>query len=409
MDARKRFCLVVALIALLTSTGYNLNVEAGGTKLSGITGASAIAAAAWMVSRCLNHPQASDPRYLLGDSVSKSQLPPFFAHLRETMAPSDMPLISQFSGLNISDETRRQLQTSWQIRYLFSCQNRPLTIEERLRNIVSQKELTLSGWQSTDQAILADRLLDLQSDAWHQRRVMEQNSLKLGLAYDKMRELVEALRDETIELQEHANVVTTSIDQISETIEELALQISIEQAKTTDGQFTWRIPGVAQRIKQAQEGEITSVFSAPFYTDPRGYQLALRAYLNGDGTGEGVYLSLFIVLMKGTHDPLLRWPFKRKVMFILHDQSPEYEGRNDFRLGVITNDGKSFQKPVEKMNIASGLPKFIPLSHLTPHSSSDQPDGKPWYVVDDTLFVSAEVKDIIEMSRKGDDGMDEDE
>ena len=48
--------------------------------------------------------------------------------------------------------------------------------------------------------------------------------------------------------------------------------------------------------------------------------MCIRAYLNGDGSGERTHLSIFFVIMKGEYDPLLRWPFEHKVSLVLVDQ-----------------------------------------------------------------------------------------
>ena len=45
--------------------------------------------------------------------------------------------------------------------------------------------------------------------------------------------------------------------------------------------------------------------------------MCTRAYLNGDGSGYKTHLSLYIALMKGEYDALLRWPFDYKVSMIL--------------------------------------------------------------------------------------------
>ena len=45
--------------------------------------------------------------------------------------------------------------------------------------------------------------------------------------------------------------------------------------------------------------------------------MCIRAYLNGDSSGYMTHLSLFLVVMKGECDGLLRWPFDYKVSMIL--------------------------------------------------------------------------------------------
>ena len=50
-------------------------------------------------------------------------------------------------------------------------------------------------------------------------------------------------------------------------------------------------------------------FSQPFYTHLSGYKLCLRVNANGDGDGKGLFISLFVYVMKGEYDECLSWPF----------------------------------------------------------------------------------------------------
>ncbi|CAF4614872.1 unnamed protein product [Didymodactylos carnosus] len=102
-----------------------------------------------------------------------------------------------------------------------------------------------------------------------------------------------------------------------------------------------------------------------------------RLYLQGDGNAKGTHMSLFFVLMKGDHDAVLKWPFNYKVTFCLYDQS----GQNQNVIDSFRPDTKSysFQRPQSEMNIASGIPKFFPLSII-------KQDGNN-YVRDDTMFI----------------------
>jgi len=80
---------------------------------------------------------------------------------------------------------------------------------------------------------------------------------------------------------------------------ELELQLQASLASTYNGTFLWCLPEM-RRIHDARIGRITSIYSPPFYTGRNGYKVCIRAYLNGDGTGEGTHLSIFFVLMRGS-------------------------------------------------------------------------------------------------------------
>ncbi|CAF3419908.1 unnamed protein product [Rotaria sp. Silwood1] len=106
-----------------------------------------------------------------------------------------------------------------------------------------------------------------------------------------------------------------------------------------------------------------------------------RLYLNGDGNARRTHMSLFFVLMRGPNDAILKFPFNYKVTFCLYDQTPQQRHIIDsFRPDIKSN---SFQRPRSEMNIASGIPKFFPLTMI-------QQEGNP-YVREDTMFIKVMV------------------
>ncbi len=50
--------------------------------------------------------------------------------------------------------------------------------------------------------------------------------------------------------------------------------------------------------------------SPPFHSAKDGYKFCLSLHANGDNTGKNTHLSLYVVLMKGCNDAVLKWPFK---------------------------------------------------------------------------------------------------
>ena len=130
-------------------------------------------------------------------------------------------------------------------------------------------------------------------------------------------------------------------------------------------------------IGDAQSERQTSIYSPPFYSSPTGYKMRARLYLQGDGNARQSHMSLFFVLMRGPHDAILKFPFNYKVTFCMYDQAgAERHIIDSFRPDTRSN---SFQRPRSDMNIASGIPKFFPLSLLEQENNS--------YVRDDTMFI----------------------
>lgn len=147
-----------------------------------------------------------------------------------------------------------------------------------------------------------------------------------------------------------------------------------QEPNSFDGTLLWRINNVSAKMYDSFNEPEKSFYSPPFFTSRHGYKMCARIYLNGDGMGKGTHISLFFVLMRGEFDPLLRWPFRQKVTFMLLDQNNVEHVIDAFRPDP---NSSSFQRPRRETNIASGCPLFLPLADLNNHS----------YIKDDALFI----------------------
>ncbi len=190
-------------------------------------------------------------------------------------------------------------------------------------------------------------------------------------------------------LKPSQEILSQDVASIKQKIEDL-------QFVSYDGTYTWKITNFAERMGEmfinkiffssnqyfyfladAQSERQTSIYSPPFYSSPTGYKMRARLYLHGDGNARRTHVSLFFVLMRSEYDAILKFPFNYKVTFCLFDQSGAQKHHMDsFRPDTKSN---SFQRPRSEMNIASGIPKFCPLSLI-------QEEGNP-YIRDDTMFL----------------------
>ena len=176
--------------------------------------------------------------------------------------------------------------------------------------------------------------------------------------------------------------LSKEIPRFEATLGDLNLKIEILEVKTTSGSYVWKVNDIARRYREAKEGKTSSLYSPPFYTSQHGYRLCLRAYLNGDGSGKGTHVSLFIVLMKGEFDDLLSWPFRHRVTLTLINQDAPAEPRSSKSQRFLPNpDSSSFRKPKDAFNVASGFPEFVPASVL--HDSS--------FIKNDILYIKVKV------------------
>ncbi|CAF2674022.1 unnamed protein product [Rotaria sp. Silwood2] len=196
------------------------------------------------------------------------------------------------------------------------------------------------------------------------------------------RSVSEELSKLKISIEEtNSSMDTYQINQqtLEESFNSLHKQLEDQKNISTDGKLIWKITNVQQKIAAAQCEQQVSIYSPVFYSSPNGYKMRLRLYLAGDGNARRTHMSLFFVLMRGEHDALLEFPFSFKVIFCLLDQTFQQRHIIDsFRPDVKSN---SFQRPRSDMNLASGIPKFVPLTMI-------QQDNNP-YVRDDTMFIKA--------------------
>ena len=170
-----------------------------------------------------------------------------------------------------------------------------------------------------------------------------------------------------------------SLPQQSYVLQHAVTDVQTLQDPSYDGMFIWRVHELTRRRRDAVLRNITSLYSAPFFTSRHGYKLCLRIYLNGDGSGQGTHVSFFITLMKGEFDPLLPWPFKQSVSLSLLAQ--DGMSRDITQSFKPDEDSSSFQMPKSEMNVASGCPQFCSLTVL----------DNPAYVKNDTIYLKGAI------------------
>lgn len=161
---------------------------------------------------------------------------------------------------------------------------------------------------------------------------------------------------------------------------DLELRAQSMEAVSYDGTFMWKVTDFSKKHQDAMNGRTISIYSPPFYSSRRGYKMCARLYPNGDGMGKGSHLSLFFVVMRGSYDALLQWPFTRRVTFCIVNQNGGDHVIDSFRPDPQSS---SFKRPTSDMNIASGCPLFIRLEMLQNTNNG--------FLKDDTMFLKISV------------------
>ncbi|CAF4231696.1 unnamed protein product [Adineta steineri] len=233
-------------------------------------------------------------------------------------------------------------------------------------------------------SVLSNGLETLNDDNQH----FNNESLRLQIQFQTFTENIRQVKQSIEESHNFLQGLKQNQDILSQDALSLKEKIDDLQNVSYDGTCIWKIINVKEKMDDARSERQSSIYSPPFYSSPTGYKMRLRLYLFGDGNARRTHMSLFFVLMRSVNDAILKFPFNYKVSFCLYDQSGEEKHVIDsFRPDIKSN---SFQRPRSDMNIASGIPKFIPLSILEEENSR--------YVRDDTMFIKVMV-DMSDMNK----------
>lgn len=107
-------------------------------------------------------------------------------------------------------------------------------------------------------------------------------------------------------------------------------------------------------------------------------------FLNGNGPGENSHVSVYIKILPGEYDALLKWPFSHSVTFTLFEQSVSGAGSQGGIAESFVPDPswENFQRPSnEPDSLGFGFPRFISHELLT---------RRP-FVKEDTVFLRIKV------------------
>ncbi|XP_050949862.1 TNF receptor-associated factor 4b isoform X2 [Labeo rohita] len=174
-----------------------------------------------------------------------------------------------------------------------------------------------------------------------------------------------------------------------------------ELSGSRDGTLLWKLTDFSQRLQEVKSRTSGSLelFSPAFYSHNYGYRLQVSAFPNGNGSGEGSHLSVYIRVLPGEYDGLLEWPFPYRVSFSLLDQSDPALTKPQHITETFIPDPtwKNFQRPrpgalgsvrggcLDESMLGFGYPKFI----------SHEEMKKRNYIRDNAIFIKATI-DVVQ-------------
>lgn len=174
-------------------------------------------------------------------------------------------------------------------------------------------------------------------------------------------------------------------------MQELAIRVNHQETRSfesehclSNGCFIWHIENFKQRRQDAINGVKPHEFSPSIRISKYGYKLCLRVNLNGVGSGVGKYIALFVHMMRGDYDDLLKWPFTGKITLSILDQSEGLAFRQHISETLIAKPNLlAFQKPIAWRNsVCEGYEAMAPIEHIR----------DPQYIKNNTMLVCIQIE-----------------
>ena len=136
---------------------------------------------------------------------------------------------------------------------------------------------------------------------FHLRRSNEATSQHFLAVHEEMAKLEEEMNCQLSSFRESLTAHESSWAECEECVTQISILVQSLQVTSYKGEFVWKIPEVARRMKEAIVRKTFSLYSALFFTSHFGYCLCLRLYLNGDDLGKGTLPSFFLAIMRGEY------------------------------------------------------------------------------------------------------------
>ncbi|XP_077995740.1 TNF receptor-associated factor 4-like [Glandiceps talaboti] len=201
-----------------------------------------------------------------------------------------------------------------------------------------------------------------------------------GCKHNSPRFALEQHLDDSLKV--HLALVCEVAKKQQDEIQLLRNQIDV-LTSNTDGTLLWKIKDFSANFNKSKKIDHMQLQSPCFYTSRFGYKLGATLFLNGNGSGEGTHMSLYVKMLPGEYDGLLQWPFTFPIEFKLFDQTDDSKRRKHIR-EMFTADPswKNFHRPSKDVHtLGYGYPTF--LSHEQLKSIK--------YIKDDCVFIKIAV------------------
>ncbi|PAA62526.1 hypothetical protein BOX15_Mlig002242g1, partial [Macrostomum lignano] len=225
----------------------------------------------------------------------------------------------------------------------------------------------------------------------HTTLEFEQMADKFG-GISQMRQFLKNL-DEKIRQMDSSAVETgrrTGVDQdaimldsnssiVQQKLNEIEFRLLNLESTNYDGFLVWKVSNFTKRRREAIDKRVISIFSQPFFTRHFGFMFRVRLFLNGNESGEGTHVSVYLVLMQHEFDDIQEWPLKATVSFKMVNLRNRAD---DVAKTVRFDSGNQRPSGREDLSVCCGEAKFMSISQL---ENSDR------FVKNDSFYLEVDV------------------
>ena len=197
----------------------------------------------------------------------------------------------------------------------------------------------------------------------HTKEGMEAHLSLLSLVVPNLQMIVQQQGDQIKQMTDQMKQMENRIEQLEKPFYSVNIMDDFEKHKKSDDEW----------------------YSPPFYTHfILGYRMCLGVYANGQGAGKGTHVSVYVHLMKGEFDDLLKWSFRGEVTIQLKKNDPPH-----YQMMLPFNDNtpnESMCKPTKERNRGWGYSQYI--SHANLYAGGYLKDDKLVFCVSDIVVKS---------------------
>ena len=256
-----------------------------------------------------------------------------------------------------------------------------------VRNEMNTKVDALSQEQEAERTVREQHEAECKEEISRLNEAIAENRTRINNTEMALTTTQDEMRNE---FSNHCKQMKLDYDNLSclikkekESRENAMVQVSEKMSGIRPGMVIWRVSNVESNINEASsvQSKAKPLLGEAFYSEPYGYLLQPKIFFNGARLNDQAYISVFIQIVKGPFDPVLKWPFEKRIRITLIEQESRGLRRNIQKVLIPAADGKEAQRPCHDTNNGFGIYKFV--SHEVLRAGR--------YITDDVFFVKLKV------------------